>query len=109
VASIAKLPSYRAIPREPIMYSEETLQARAEAAADAKLGFYLHAASYVCISMFLLALNFWLSGRINWAFWPLLGMGFGLASHGAKVWLRDGTLREHLLAKELDALRRCKH
>jgi hypothetical protein len=45
-----------------------------------KLGFYLHAAVYVAVSLLLLAM-FLAGGRQGWSAWPLAGWGIGLAAH----------------------------
>lgn len=82
------------------------LQQRAQAATDAKLKFYTHAASYACIAAFLMALDWWTTGRITWSVWPVLGLSFALSNRGMRTWLSTGSLRERMLARELDAMRR---
>jgi hypothetical protein len=68
--------------------------------AGAKLGWFIHAAAYVSVNTFLVALSF-VSGK-GWAVFPLLGWGLGLAIHGAVVWLASpgSALHERLLQAE---------
>ena len=49
--------------------------------ADAKLGWLIHAIVYVMVNTLLVTLS--LSSGRNWAVFPLLGWGLGLAAHGA--------------------------
>ncbi|NJM42861.1 MAG: 2TM domain-containing protein [Brachymonas sp.] len=68
--------------------------------AGAKLGWFIHAAVFVCVNALLIVLSM-LSGKA-WAIFPLAGWGLGLAIHGAAVWLASpgGTLHERLLQNE---------
>ncbi len=72
----------------------------------AKLGWYTHALVYLCVNAGL-ALIAWQTGR-NWALYPLLGWGLGLALHGASVWLAapGSHWRENMVARERAALER---
>ncbi|MFM7331473.1 MAG: 2TM domain-containing protein [Brachymonas sp.] len=72
--------------------------------AGAKLGWFIHAAVFVCVNALLMLLSF-LSGKA-WAIFPLLGWGLGLAIHGAAVWLASpgGALHERLLQAERSRL-----
>ena len=72
--------------------------------AAAKLGWYLHAAIYLLVNLLLLGLA--ASQGRQWAIFPLLGWGLGLAIHGAVVFFvaRGGNLYERLLARERRAL-----
>ena len=54
--------------------------------AGAKLGWYLHACIYIAVNIFLAVLSAH-SGR-NWAVFPALGWGLGLAIHGVVVWVK---------------------
>ena len=54
--------------------------------ARAKLGWYLHAGIYIAVNILLAVLSAH-SGR-NWAAFPALGWGLGLAIHGLVVWLK---------------------
>ena len=56
--------------------------------AGAKLGWFIHAMAYVAVNA-LLATIAAMSGR-DWAIFPLLGWGLGLAIHGAVVFFATG-------------------
>ena len=86
--------------------NDDELEQLARRRAGAKMGWFMHAAVYVCVNAGL-ALIAWSSGK-NWAAYPLLGWGLGLALHGAAVWLASpgATLRENLIARERAALAR---
>ena len=72
--------------------------------ADAKLGWYIHAAVYVLVNLGL-ATAAVANGR-DWFAYPLLGWGLGLAIHGAAVWLLapGAQWREQLVERERQAL-----
>lgn len=40
-----------------------------------------HLGSYVAVNGFLVAIDLMGDGRLNWAFWPLMGWGIGMAIH----------------------------
>lgn len=65
--------------------SETDIDRLAHKRAAARMGWYVHAAVYLLVNLGLCAIAF-LSGR-NWAVYPLLGWGMGLAIHGAVVLL----------------------
>ncbi|KQP22402.1 2TM domain-containing protein [Pseudorhodoferax sp. Leaf267] len=69
-----------------------------------KLGWYIHAAVYVCVNLALLALSF-ANGR-HWALFPLFGWGVGLMAHGLAVFAAapGGALYERLVARERSRL-----
>lgn len=71
-----------ATPSDP----ETTLDRQARRRASAKLGWYTHAAVYIVVNIFLAILSS-RSGH-NWAVFPALGWGLGLALHGVVVWIR---------------------
>ena len=82
----------------------EEIENLARKRANAKLGWYTHAAVYFLVNLLLisLALN---SGR-HWAMFPLMGWGLGLLIHGLVVFLRtDGAgLHAWLLQRERERL-----
>ena len=45
--------------------------------------FMWHLATFVIVNGFLWLLDFGQGGGLNWAFWPTLGWGIGLAFHAA--------------------------
>ena len=50
--------------------------------AETRVAFKQHLISFVVIIPALFILDYVTSGRILWAYWPLLGWGIGLAIHG---------------------------
>ncbi|HYD76294.1 2TM domain-containing protein [Ramlibacter sp.] len=56
--------------------------------AGAKMGWLVHALVYVAVNLFLAALAA-SSGR-NWAIYPAMGWGLGLAVHGVVVYFVTG-------------------
>ena len=67
---------------------DRSLDRLARRRAGAKMGWLVHALVYVAVNLFLFALAFG-SGR-NWAIYPALGWGIGLAAHGLVVFLASG-------------------
>jgi hypothetical protein len=68
---------------------------RAKARVDELRSFYIHAAVYVVVNLFLIAINLIVSPDVLWFYWSLLGWGIGLAAHAITVfgasgrWARD--------------------
>jgi hypothetical protein len=88
----------------PITPTDSDLERLARRRAGAKLGWYIHATAYVAINLVLVALAA-SSGR-NWAIYPALGWGLGLAIHGLVVFLTTGGggLHERLVRQERQRL-----
>ena len=86
--------------------SSEEIDRLARRRAGAKLGWYFHAAVYVVVNLGLIALAV-ARGR-NWAMFPLIGWGVGLALHGISVFLvgKGSGLRERMVQREREKLRR---
>lgn len=68
--------------------TDTSIEREARRRAGAKLGWYIHAGVYIAVNLFLIALAT-LSGR-NWAIFPVLGWGIGLAVHGVVVFVVTG-------------------
>jgi hypothetical protein len=49
-------------------------------------GFRIHFAAYVVVNAILIAVNLLLTPDILWFYWPLLGWGIGLLSHGIAMY-----------------------
>ena len=83
---------------------DRSLDRLARRRAGAKLGWLVHALVYVAVNLFLLALAVG-SGR-NWAIYPALGWGIGLAAHGLVVYFVSGGagLYQQLLERERSRL-----
>ena len=76
--------------------------------AGAKLGWYTHAAVYLVVNLFLFAMSEYGIGQRRWSIYPMLGWGLGLVLHGVAVFVlgTGGGLRERLIEKERERLRR---
>jgi hypothetical protein len=72
--------------------------------AGAKMGWYIHAFVYLMVNLMLAALST-MSDR-NWAIFPAVGWGIGLAVHGVVTFLVTGGagLHERLVQQERDRL-----
>ena len=82
------------------------LDALARRRAGAKMGWYMHAAIYLCVNAALLGLA-WSQGR-HWALYPALGWGVGLLAHGLAVWvlMPGGGVMRRLVERERAQLAR---
>jgi hypothetical protein len=80
------------------------LERTARRRAGAKLGWYIHATVFVAVNT-LLALIALSAGR-DWAIYPAMGWGLGLAIHGFVVFLVTGGagLHQRLLENERSRL-----
>ncbi|WBY01436.1 2TM domain-containing protein [Ramlibacter tataouinensis] len=72
--------------------------------AGAKMGWYVHAMVYTAVNLFLFALA--ATGERQWAIFPALGWGVGLAAHGLAVFFvtGGGGLYQSLLDRERSRL-----
>jgi hypothetical protein len=88
--------------------SPEQIERIAHKRAGAKLGWYVHAALYVVVNIFIFAISSYAFGQRPWSVIPLLGWGLGLALHGISVFFlgAGGSFREGLVKRERDRLRR---
>lgn len=86
--------------------SPEDLERLAHKRAGAKLGWYVHAAVYLVVNLFLTGLSYFFGS--TWSVYTVLGWGLGLALHGIAVFfLGAGSgVRDRLLRKERERLRR---
>lgn len=76
--------------------------------AGAKLGWYMHAALYVLVNLFIFGVSRYGFGNRPWSVFPLLGWGVGLALHGLSVFVlgRGSGLRERLVRQERERIKR---
>ena len=86
--------------------SPEDLERLAHKRAGAKLGWYVHAAVYLVVNLFLTGLSYFFG--YTWTVYTVLGWGLGLALHGIAVFfLGAGSgVRDRLLRRERERLRR---
>ncbi|MCW3481940.1 2TM domain-containing protein [Neisseriaceae bacterium JH1-16] len=87
--------------------TEQNIEQLARRRAGAKLGFYIHALTFVLVMSGLAALNYLTSPK-PWSLAPLLGWGFGLTIHGFTVFGRDrlSGFKERLVQAELEKLKK---
>ena len=85
---------------------EQELERIARRRANSKMGWYTHATVYVLVNLLLFGLA-WSHGR-NWAVFPAMAWGVGLAIHGFTVFFigANGSMYESILRREREALRR---
>ncbi|MDI4632211.1 2TM domain-containing protein [Pelomonas sp. V22] len=94
--------------------TEQALHKAAKRRVEQKMGFYTHALVYVLVNLGLFLLNNmgdWNNGMFEhhrWHFIPMIPWGIGLAIHGVVTFfsLQGGDLRQHMMDKELETLRR---
>ena len=88
--------------------SPEEIEQLARKRAGAKLGWYIHAAVYVLVNLFIFLISSQGFGNRPWSVYPLLGWGLGLALHGLSVFLIGGagSLRERMVDRERERLLR---
>jgi hypothetical protein len=98
------LPPYRTM--TPL--SSEEIERIAHKRAGAKLGWYVHAALYVVVNLFVFAISSYGFGSRPWSIFPLLGWGLGLGLHGISVFLlgAGGGFRDRLVQQERERLQR---
>lgn len=86
--------------------NDDTLLHLARRRVKIKAGFYIHGLVYLLVNSVLLVVN-QLGGGPRWHVAPLLGWGLGLAIHGlvTLLALRGDSLRERMVASELQYLR----
>ncbi|HXD39001.1 MAG TPA: 2TM domain-containing protein [Ramlibacter sp.] len=85
-------------------HPDQDLERLARKRAAAKMGWYIHALVYICVNL-LLAMLSAMSDR-QWAVFPALGWGIGLAVHGVVTFLVTGGagLHERLVQQERSRL-----
>ena len=86
--------------------NSEDLERLAHKRAGVKLGWYVHAAVYLVVNLFLSAISFGFGS--NWSIYPMAGWGLALALHGIAVFFlgAGAGLREKLVSKERERLHR---
>lgn len=85
----------------------EDLERLAHKRAGVKLGWFVHAAVYLVVNLFLSAISFGF-GHSKWVIYPMLGWGLGLALHGIAVFFlgAGAGVRDRLVRRERERLQR---
>lgn len=67
--------------------TQTDLYEKARRRAEAKYGFFVHAAVYAAVMALLVVINLVTAPGHIWFIWPLIGWGFAVAVHGLRVFL----------------------
>ncbi|HEV7354193.1 MAG TPA: 2TM domain-containing protein [Brevundimonas sp.] len=84
---------------------EAGLREEAERRAQARMSVRVHAFVFVLVNGGLLGLDYLTDGRFDWAWWPMLGWGIGLAAHLIGVTYSLSGAHDRAVARELEFLR----
>jgi hypothetical protein len=95
-------------PHHPSTDSDALLRRQARKRVEMKMGFLVHLTVFVLVNGGLFLLNALGLGHGRWHTFPLWGWGLGLAIHGVVtlVSLQGQGLRQRMLEKEMELLRR---
>jgi hypothetical protein len=88
--------------------SPEEIDRIARKRANAKMGWFIHAAVYLTVNAFIFLRSEYMFGTRSWSMGPVLGWGLGLALHGISVFVlgKGSGLRERMVQKERERLLR---
>jgi hypothetical protein len=79
--------------------ADMSLEQTARRRAGMKMGWYIHASVYLAVNLLLTTIS--LAAGHNWALFPALGWGLGLAIHGVVVFFVAGSgLKERMIERE---------
>ena len=67
------------------MSVEKLSYAEAKKIVKAKKSFYIHLSYYLFFSVFFFIINYLTSPEVWWFYWPIIGWGIGIFSHGMNV------------------------
>ncbi|QDQ25821.1 2TM domain-containing protein [Chitinimonas arctica] len=90
------------------LIDEAALRRGAEQVVGDRLDLHLRAIGFLATSALLCAINWKTQGRISWAAWPMLGMGFVLTMQTARFYLSGDAQFEKRVAQEMAAVRHGK-
>jgi len=87
------------------MINEQKLKL-AQERAEAKIGFYIHAAIFIAVNLLLATINLVSDPGTLWFVWPLIGWGMGLLGHAYLVFNppENSDFKQKLVKKELEKL-----
>ncbi len=76
---------------------------KAKKRVEAKIGFYIHLAVYICVNILLIIINLSTSTQYFWFKWPLIGWGIGVFIHALGVFVFSGgsAIKEQMIEKEM--------
>ena len=72
------------------MTANEEAYQRAQKRAEAKVGFYVHLAIYIAVSIVLIVVNVSTANEYLWFKWPIIGWGIGVFFHALGVFVFSG-------------------
>jgi phosphate/sulfate permease len=77
---------------------------KAEQRVRAKMGFFIHLCVYLGVNLILFIINWETLGPngYHWFIWPLLGWGIGIFFHFMGVFFFSGSIKERMIAKEIE-------
>ena len=83
--------------------TEDEVHKQARKRVEARIGFYVHLAIYVCVNALLVGVNLAASPDALWFVWPMLGWGIGLMFHGLAVFLFSSgrKVKEKMIEREI--------
>ena len=86
--------------------SNDEVYEHARRRVEAKIGFYIHLAVYVCVNALLIGIDLAFATDGMWFFWPLFGWGIGLVVHGLTVFMftSGAKVKQRMIDREVDRL-----
>lgn len=91
---------------DPMTDDEASLREAAERRAAARMSVQAHLLTYVLVNAGLIGLDWFVDGRVDWAFWSLFGWGIGLVAHAVSVSYSLSGAHERTVEREMERLRR---
>lgn len=84
------------------MENNEAYQ-KAKKRVETKVGFYIHLAIYISVSVLLAIINLSTTPHLLWFKWPLIGWGIGVCFHGlgAFVFSEGSVIKEQMIENEI--------
>lgn len=76
---------------------------KAKKSVEAKIGFYIHLAVYLGVSIILTIINLTVTEGYFWAKWPMIGWGVGVMLHALFTFVFTGksSMKERMIEKEM--------
>ena len=85
------------------MKNQEAYQ-KAKKRIQLKLGFRIHLAVYLGVTLLLIIINLSTSSEYLWVKWPILGWGIGVIFHGLNAYVFPDTniITDEMIRKEME-------